>query len=306
MITTVCLNPCFDKTVEVDAITLGGVNRVLSMRTDTGGKGANVAIVLARLGAQVRCLGLAGEVGAPHYEARLNAAGVPHGFLYVPGEIRTNLKVISRDTGEVTEINEPGPQVNPKRLNDLLRLARENCGGDDFLVLTGSLPPGCPEDTYAQLVSALRVPSVVDASGRSLKASLQARPFLVKPNKKELADALQRPVKSLKDVQDGARELMAHGARNVLVSLGGDGAVLAAEDRMWYAEGLKVKVSCTVGAGDAMVAGFVAGYVATGNFTEAFRQGVAAGTASVMTDGTQLIRREDYDALLDKVEIREV
>ena len=306
MITTVCLNPCFDKTVEVDALTPGTVNRVRTMRTDPGGKGANVATVLARLGVPVRCLGLAGEVGAARYEAMLDAAGVPHGFLHVPGEMRTNLKIVSRDSGEATEINEPGPAVNPKRLSDLLRLARENCGGDDFLVLTGSLPPGCPEDTYAQLVSALRVPSVVDASGKSLRASLKARPFLVKPNRRELAGALQRPMNDLRDVREGALELMAQGARNVLVSLGEEGALLVTENRVWHAAGLKVKVSCTVGAGDAMVAGFVAGYVATGDFVEAFRRGMAAGAASVMTDGTQLIRREDYDALLDKVEIREV
>ena len=128
----------------------------------------------------------------------------------------------------------------------------------------------------------------------------------MKPNRAELAGALQRPMKTLKDVEAGAGELMAQGAHNVLVSLGADGALLATQGRMWHAAGLKVKVSCTVGAGDAMVAGFVAGYVATGDLREAFRQGMAAGTASVMTDGTQLIRREDYDALLDKVEIREV
>ncbi len=306
MITAICLNPSFDKTVEVDALATGAVNRVRSMRTDPGGKGANVATVLTRLGAQARCLGLAGEAGAAHYEAMLTRAGVLHGFLHMPGEIRTNLKVISLDSGDCTEINEPGPCVSGKLLMDLLRLVRDNCGRDDFLVLTGSLPPGCPDDTYARLVRVLPVPCVVDASGETLRTSLQAKPFLVKPNRAELCSAVGKDLTTLRDVEAAARELMKAGAANVLVSLGTDGALLVTADKAWHAPGIRVKVSSTVGAGDAMTAGFVAGYVETGDYREAFRRGVAAGTASVMTDGTQLIRREDYDALLPQVSIREV
>ncbi len=306
MITAICLNPCFDKTVTVDAMAAGTVHRVRSQRTDPGGKGANVANVLTRLGAQARCLGLAGEIGAVRYEAMLKKAGVACAFLHGPGEIRTNLKIVSLDGGDVTEINEPGPCVDEKLLISLLRLVRDNCGGDDFLVLTGSLPPGCPDDTYARLVRVLPVPCVVDASGETLRTSLAARPFLVKPNRSELCCAVGRKLATTAEVEAAARELMAAGAQNVLVSLGGDGAMLVTRDKVWLAPGIPVRVSCTVGAGDAMTAGFVAGYVETGDLREAFRRGVAAGTASVMTDGTQLIRREDYDALLSRVSIREV
>ncbi len=306
MITAICLNPCFDKTVSVDAMEVGAVNRVRDMRTDPGGKGANVAVVLTRLGAQARCLGLAGDIGAARYEEMLTEAGVLHGFLHVPGEIRTNLKVVSLDGRDCTEINEPGPCVNSRLFTDLMRLVRDNCGGDSFLVLTGSLPPGCPVDTYAQLVKVLPVPCVVDASGETLRHSLEARPFLVKPNRSELCSAVGRELNGLGEIEEAARALMAQGARNVLVSLGADGALLVTADRTWHAPGIRVKVSSTVGAGDAMTAGFVAGYVETGDFAEAFRRGVAAGTASVMTDGTQLIRREDYDALLKRVSVREV
>ena len=306
MITAICLNPCFDKTVEVDAMSIGKVHRVRSMRTDPGGKGANVANVLTRLGAQARCLGLAGEIDAARYEAMLREAGVVHGFLHMPGEIRTNLKIVSLDGGDCTEINEPGPHVSAKLLTDLLRLVRDNCGGDDFLVLTGSLPPGCPDDTYARLVRVLPVPCVVDASGATLRTSLAAKPFLVKPNRAELCSAVGKELETLDEIEAAARELMAAGAQNALVSLGGEGALLVTEKKVWHAPGIRVRVSSTVGAGDAMTAGFVAGYVETGDFVEAFRRGVAAGTASVITDGTQLIRREDYDALLERVSIREV
>ena len=306
MITTICLNPCFDKTVSVDAMCVGGVHRVRSMRTDPGGKGANVANVLVRLGAPARCLGLAGQQGAAAYEQLMEKAGVPQGFLHVPGEVRTNLKIVSLDGSEVTEINEPGPAISEKTLNELLRVVRENCGEDDFLVLTGSLPPGCPDDTYARLVRALSVPAVVDASGKSLRASLAAHPFLVKPNRAELCEAVGHRLDSLREVETAARSLMEAGAQHVLVSLGAEGALLVTPEKVWHADGLKVKVSSTVGAGDAMTAGFVAGFVETGDFVEAFRRGVAAGTASVITDGTQLVRPEDYQALLGRVTIREV
>lgn len=306
MITAICLNPSFDKTVVVDAMEIGAVNRVRDMRTDPGGKGTNVANVLTKLGAQARCLGLAGDIGAERYEEMLTAAGVLHGFLHVPGEIRTNLKIVSLDGKDCTEVNEPGPCVNGRLFTDLMRLVRDNCGQDDFLVLTGSLPPGCPEDTYARLVRVLPVPCVVDASGETLRHSLEARPFLVKPNRAELCCAVGTNLATLDEIETAARKLMDEGAQNVLVSLGGDGALLVTADRVWHAPGIPVKVSSTVGAGDAMTAGFVAGYVETGDFEEAFRRGVAAGTASVMTDGTQLIRRDDYDALLEQVSIREV
>ena len=306
MITTLCLNPSFDKTVEVDAMTVGGLHRVRRLRTDPGGKGSNVAAVLVRLGAQTRCLGLAGENGAAQYEAMLDQIGVPHGFLHMPGQVRTNLKIVSLDGAEVTEINEPGPEVNIKLLDSLIRLARDNCRGDDFIILTGSLPPGCSHDTYARVMRALPVPCVLDASGETLRQSLKATPFLVKPNLQELSDQAGRPLKTREEIREAAHRMIAAGARNVLVSMGAGGALLVNPAGALFSPGLRVPVSSTVGAGDAMTAGFVAGFVETGSFREAMRRGMAAGAASVMTDGTQLIRREDYDALLGKVEIQEV
>ncbi|MBR3494925.1 MAG: 1-phosphofructokinase [Clostridia bacterium] len=306
MITAFCLNPSFDKTVEVDAMTVGGLHRVRSSRTDPGGKGANVATVLARLGAQVRCLGLAGEDGAARYEAMLDAMGVAHGFLHMPGELRTNLKIVSLDGAEVTEINEPGPEVNSRMLESLLRLVRENCRQDDFLVLTGSLPPGCPLDTYARIMRLVPAPCVLDASGETLRQSLSGKPFLVSPNREELSEVVGKRLESPEEIRAAAMQLIQEGARSVLVTLGAQGAMLVHPSGTLSAPGLKVPVSSTVGAGDALAAGFVAGFVETGNYREALRRGMAAGAASVMTDGTQLIRPEDYNRLLDQVEIREV
>ncbi len=306
MVTTFCLNPSFDKTVEVDRLMPGSVNRTRSVRIDAGGKGANVATVLVRLGTPARCLGLAGENGAARYEAMLEASGVTQGFLHVPGEVRTNLKIVSLDASEVTEINEPGPEIPPRFLKSLVTLARDSCRQDDFLILTGSLPPGCPVDTYARLMRVLPVPCVLDAFGEVLHASLTASPWLVKPNRAELCEAVGHSLDTLEAVRAAALTLIEEGARHVLVSLGPEGAMLISPGAALFSPGIRVPVSSTVGAGDAMTAGFVAGFTETGSFPEALRRGMAAGAASVMTDGTQLMRREDYDALLDRVEIREV
>ncbi len=306
MISALCLNPSFDKTVEVDTMRVGKINRVRSVRTDTGGKGTNVAIVLHRLGIPVRCLGLAGEDGAAQYEQRLEKIGVPHGFLHIAGTLRTNLKVVSHDGQDVTEFNEPGPTVDEQRLKSFLKLVKDNCRGDEMLVLTGSLPPGCGSDTYARLMRLLPIPSILDTSGEALWNSLEASPFLVKPNRQELEQVSGKALPTLEEVRHAALRLIDAGARNVLVSLGSDGAMLVNLSGALYSPGLKVKVSSTVGAGDAMTAGFVAGFNQTGDFREALRRGMAAGTASVMTDGTQLIRLEDYEALLDRVTIQEV
>ena len=284
MITTLCLNPSFDKTVEVDAMSVGGVHRVRSLRTDPGGKGSNVAAVLIRLGAQARCLGLAGEEGAVQYETMLGQLGVPHGFLHMPGAVRTNLKIVSLDGAEVTEINEPGPKVNSKLLESLIRLTRDNCRDDDFIILTGSLPPGCSHDTYAKLMRALPVPCVLDASGETLRVSLAASPFLVKPNLQELQGQAGRKLEDLEEIRAAALKMIDAGARNVLVSMGSRGALLVNPAGALFSPGLHVPVSSTVGAGDAMTAGFVAGFVETGSFGEALRRGMAAGAASVMTD----------------------
>jgi 1-phosphofructokinase family hexose kinase len=193
--------------------------------------------------------------------------------------------------------------MNGRLLDSLIRLTKENCQRDDFIILTGSLPPGCPQDTYARLMRVLPVPCVLDAYGEALRVSLSASPFLVKPNLQELQEQAGRKLESLGEIRTAALDLIKEGARNVLVSMGGRGALLVNPSGALFSPGLRVPVSSTVGAGDAMTAGFVAGFAETGSFREALRCGTAAGAASVMTDGTQLIRREDYDALLDKAEV---
>lgn len=306
MITTVCMNPSFDKTVEVDAMTVGGMNRIRTSRTDPGGKGINVAVVCERLGVKARCVGCMGEEGADRLSVMLDGMGLEHDFLRVPGEVRTNTKVVSRDGQGLTELNEAGPAMNEELLKAFFELAADKSRGSDCLVITGSLPPNCPKGTYRDLIRAVGVPCVLDVGGAELTLGCEAKPFLVKPNKYELEVTMGRRLDTLDEIVAAARQLLNLGAQNALVSLGGDGALLVMADKAYYAPIIPVEVHSTVGAGDSMVGGVLAGLAQGGDLLAAFRMGVAAGTASVMTEGTQLIVREDYEKLLDHVVLQEV
>ena len=305
MITALCLNPSFDRTVEVDRMTVGGTNRIRSARLDAGGKGINVLRVCERLGGEARCVMLGGEENLPAFTALLDREGLGERLLRrpVPGAIRTNTKIVSLDGAPVTELNEAGPAADEAALLDIARLLRERTGPGDWTVCTGSLPPGCPAGTYAALMRELPGRCILDVGGRELMLGLAARPYLIKPNIDELRSAVGRELTGMDETVAAARELMALGAGNVLVSMGGDGALLVTPEGAWTAPAIPVKVSSTVGAGDAMVGGLLTRLSRGEALTEAFRYAVACGTASVMTEGTQLVRPEDVEALLPRVTV---
>lgn len=307
MITGVCLNPSFDKTVEVDTLTLGEVNRIRSVRVDMGGKGVNVAVVARRLGLDALCIGCMGEQGARQFTGLLDAEGLPHRFLTVPGAVRTNLKVVSRDGKGVTELNEPGAPLSPQAIKDFFALAKEEAARSDYMVLTGSLPPGCPENTYGELIRAMEnTRCILDAGGAALRLGAEAGPFLMKPNLAELEQALGAPLRTLRSIRDAALIFLRKGASHVVVSMGAMGAMYVSDARTLYAPALRVEARSTVGAGDAMVGGMLLGLQQDGDMAHAFRCGIAAGAASVMTEGTQLIRPEDFERLVSQVKVQEV
>ena len=307
MITGVCLNPSFDKTVEVDALALGEVNRIRSVRVDMGGKGVNVAVVARRLGLDALCIGCMGEQGAQHFTRLMDAAGLPHRFLTVPGAVRTNLKVVSRDGKGVTELNEPGAPLSGKAMEDFFALAKEEAARSEYVVLTGSLPPGCPDNTYGELIRAMGgTRCILDAGGPVLRLGVEAGPFLLKPNLAELEQALGAQLRTLRAIRDAALIFLRKGASHVVVSMGAMGAMYVSEARTLYAPALRVEARSTVGAGDAMVGGMLLGLQKSGDMAQAFRYGIAAGAASVMTEGTQLIHPEDFERLVSQVKVQEV
>ena len=308
MITTICLNPCFDKTVNVDRLYPGQVNRIRDARVDLGGKGINVAVVAQRLGLDVQCLGIMGENGAAELTSMMDREGLKHRFMTVPGHVRTNLKVYSMDGQGVTELNEPGTPLNNEYLDQFTEIAEKYTEDSDIVVLTGSLPPGCPEGTYRDLMTALEGKKcILDTEGKELElAAKGAHPFLIKPNLREMEATLGIELRTMRAIRDASLLFLSLGVKHSVVSMGAMGAMYIAEDKTLFAPALRVETKSTVGAGDAMIGGMLLGYEIEKDMSKAFRYGIAAGAASVMTEGTQLIVRSDFEKLLDQVRIQEV
>lgn len=305
MITTLSLNPSIDRTVEVEGFTPGGTNRILTERQMGAGKGVNVAIVARRLGLPVSCLGLIAEHGASAVELRLFADKVPHTFLRSPGAVRTNLKVLDTKTGVMTELNEPGSPVPTPVLEELYGKIQDAAGESAYLVLTGSLPPGCPEDFYARVIRGISgdCRCVLDVDGAFLKAQADAAPYLVKPNQQELEQAAGRKLPTLRDIRTEAFRLLDRGISLVAVSMGGEGALLTDGHTTLFAPSLSVPVYSTVCAGDSMVAGLLYGLSRGGKLHDVLRCGVAAATATVINPKEDLMLPEDFEAFLPKIKV---
>ncbi|CCG08329.1 1-phosphofructokinase [Pararhodospirillum photometricum] len=256
----VSLNAAVDQTVQVADFRLEAVNRVVSSRDDAGGKGVNVASFLAHVGHEVVLTGLLGDANAALFARHFAAAGITDACVRVPGATRTNLKIIDTLSGAVTDLNYPGLSVGPDALDAVKARLEERASGLEILVLSGSLPRGLPETTYAELTAwghhrgAL---VVLDASGAALAAALDAGPDLIKPNRAELEELLGVPLPTAQAVAAAAQRLRARGVGRVVVSMGAEGAVVCDPEGVFLVEPPSVAVVSTVGAGDAMVAGFV-------------------------------------------------
>lgn len=294
MIYTVTLNPSLDLVMELDRLQGGELNRSRRETLCPGGKGINVATLLTRLGIPATALGfVAGDTGGM-LTRMLEQEGITTDFLSLPaGRTRINVK-LRGDTE--TEINGRGPTVDAESLQKFLRQL-DVLWAEDWLVLAGSLPAGVDAALYGDILHRLSnagVRVVVDASGDLLRQTLPGQPFLVKPNRAELSELAGAPLVTDEEVEIAARGLQAQGAQNVLVSLGGDGALLLDETgRIHRSKAPTGQVQYTVGAGDSMVAGFLAEYTQTGDYAAALRWGIAAGSATAFAEG--LATKEDID-----------
>lgn len=309
MITAVSLNPCIDRTLKVKKFTYGGLNRAAAARSDAGGKAINVAITASKLDVAAECIGLLYKENGRIVENKLLGSGTACDFLWLEGRVRTNIKIQDESTGEVTEVNEAGMPVTEETLDKMLDLITAHAATSDYLVLTGSLPPGCPEDFYRTIieqVEGLDCRCVLDAEGEKLNEGIKAMPFLVKPNLYELETALGHGFGSLKEVRDAALGFVEKGVTNVAVSMGAKGALITNGDETWYAPRVDVPVQSTVGAGDAMVAALTAGFLGDRELVDVLRMGVAAGSASCMTEGTQLMEKATYKNLLESIEVQRI
>ena len=286
MIYTVTFNPAVDYVVHLEEFEPGTTNRSVSEEVYWGGKGINVSVVLKNLGFESIPLGfIAGFTGSA-IEEGLQKQGIRTDFIRLESGItRINLKI---KTVRETEINAQGPDISKQAANALYeKLSALQTG--DTLVLAGSIPSSLPSDMYENILKRLSgkgIRFLVDATGDLLVNVLKYHPFLIKPNRRELEDICGRPLPTADEVAAAARELQAQGAVNVLVSLGKDGALLLNEHgEVLTAEALGGKPVNTVGAGDSMVAGFLAGYLERGDYEYALRLGSAAGGATACSKG---------------------
>lgn len=301
MIYTITFNPSIDYIVNVDHFQLGKVNRTATEHILPGGKGINVSIVLKNLGFDSIALGFISGFTGEEIKKRVELDyHVKTDFIDVMnGYSRINFKMKS---DEESEVNGNGPHITEEHLQNLENQL-DVLDKEDTLVLSGSIPSCVPNDIYSQIMKYLEdkgIDIVVDATGDLLMKVLEYKPLLIKPNNHELEEMFHVKLSGIDDIIEYAKKLQDMGARNVLISMAGDGALLICEDgNVYISEAPKGIVKNSVGAGDSMVAGFVAGYSKTKDYVQAFRMGVATGSASAFSDN--LATQEEVGNLLCQV-----
>ncbi|OES44256.1 1-phosphofructokinase [Domibacillus iocasae] len=300
MIYTCTLNPAVDYVVRVEDFQAGGLNRSESADMYAGGKGINVSRVLKRLGSDTCAIGFAGGFTGEFIKNELDREGVFHRFTSIQGVTRINVKLKSNAE---TEINGPAPAISEEDANRLVQLTSE-LTKRDWLHIGGSVPSSLPADYAGTLIDAARSQGarvVVDTSGAALKALLPYNPFFVKPNHHELSELFDTEINTKEEAAFIAKKLVDGGTENVIVSMGGDGAVFVNKEGAYYAESPKGTVKNTVGAGDSMVAAFMAKIDAGLKPHEAFHWAVAAGSATAFSD--DLCSKAEVEDVYSRVRI---
>lgn len=297
MIYTVTFNPSLDYVVNVPSFETGRVNRTIDETIFPGGKGINVSIVLNNLGIDNKALGFTAGFTGDALKNLLNKRGVNNDFIPVDsGMTRINVKLRS---DEETEINGQGPKITTQHIGVIYEKL-DYLDEDDYLVLAGSIPDSLPNSVYMDIMQRLHdknIKIIVDATGELLLNALQYKPFLVKPNIHELGEMFGVTITDKNEVIEYGKKLMNMGARNVLVSMAAEGAVLLAENEIIYqAEAPRGELKNSVGAGDAMVAGFIAGYINKDDYEEAFKMGIYTGSASAFSE--ELATKEEILELM--------
>lgn len=298
MIYTLTLNPSLDYIVELDQVLIGELNRTKKESKFPGGKGINVSQVLKRLEVDSKALGFLGGFTGEYIENFLQSLKVDTDFVKVNEDTRINVKLKSE---QETEINANGPIITKEDF-EALKIKIRELTNEDTLVLAGSIPSTMPGTTYEELVkicSAKGVKFVVDAEGELLKKVIPYKPLLIKPNHHELGELFNTVISTCEEVIPFGRELVSMGAQNVIVSMAEKGAVFINQDMAIIASVPKGEVKSSVGAGDSMVAAFIATFEKTNSLEKSFRFSVAAGSATAFSMG--LCTREKVESLLPQV-----
>ena len=305
MVYTITFNPALDYITQVENFKIGEINRTKTETILPGGKGLNVSIVLKNLGIENTALGFIAGFTGEELRKKLEDKGVKTDFVKVEeGFTRINIKIssISGNKVEETALNGMGAKIVQKDIEELFEKLNK-VTIEDIVVLSGSVPKNISKDIYRKICKRLSekgITFVVDSTQELLMSVLEYKPFLIKPNKEELEETLNCKISSKEDIVNAAKELKKLGAQNILVSLGKDGALLLTkEDKVLYSKAPKGEIVNTVGSGDSMVAGFLAGYYKTKDYEYALKTGVAAGSASAFS--IELATKDDVEELLKQL-----
>ena len=305
MIYTITFNPALDYITQVENFKIGEINRTKTETILPGGKGLNVSIVLKNLGIENTALGFVAGFTGEELIHQMESQGVQTDFVKVEkGITRINIKISSMNENKVEEtaLNGMGPQITKSDI-DVLFEKIQKMSTKDIVILSGSIPKNIDNDIYERICKQLNekgITFIVDSTQELLMNVLKYQPFLIKPNKEELEETLNCKISTKEDIVNAAKELKKMGAQNVLVSLGNEGALLlTGEDKTYYSKAPRGQVVNTVGSGDSMVAGFLAGYYQTQDYEYALKVGVAAGSASAFS--IRLATKRDVDLLLKQL-----
>ena len=303
MIYTVTLNPSIDFIVRVDGLKLGDLNRMTEDFKVPGGKGINVSRILKRIDTQSTALGFLGGFTGDFISDWLQKEEITTSFTSVAQDTRINIKLKSDSE---TEINGLGPAISDTEIDQLKEMLNQVTKGD-IVVLSGSTPASLRTGFYQELIEIIRQKGaefVIDTTGDDLKEALRKEPLLIKPNNHELAELYDVVFQSVEDILPYGKKLLAAGAKNVLISMAGDGALLFTKEGTYRSNVLVRPLKNSVGAGDSMIAGFIGSYSKNQDPVEAFKWGVACGSATAFSD--DLASRTFIDELLPEVEITKI
>jgi 6-phosphofructokinase 2 len=307
MIITITVNPTVDKGFHVKRIVKNEKLRAEHLRRDPGGGGINVSRVIKRLGGDTAACALAGGTTGELLAKLLHREKIPFHLTEIKDETRISFTVIEDSTGHQLRFLMPGPKVKQDEWKRFIRDIVSIKPAPHLCVLSGSLPPGVPDDFYFRLIRMFKKRSIrclLDASGKSLRAGMKAGPYIVKPNLRELGQLAEKKVNSRELILKTARRMLRYGCEIIIISLGDKGAMLVTKEKSLYAFAPKVKPISVVGAGDSMVGAVALKITQGGSLSEVLRFGVAAGTAAVLSVGTELCKRKEFKKILPKVKIQ--
>ena len=304
MIYTLTLNPAVDRELTVQAVEFDSVLRASKSQVDFGGKGFNVSRLLKGMGVTSTAVGFVGGKAGEMLQDGLKTLGIGTNFVWVEGETRTNISIVTESGGHYIKVNEKGPLVNPAKQQELLERIDSLARPGEWWVLAGSLPPGVDDDFYARIVHILnqhQALAVLDTSGESLRLGCAEKPYLVKPNAEEAHALTGLPMQTPIEIAVGAASIRKLGAQNVVISIGKDGAMLQTNDGVWLTHSPKIKEKNPIGAGDSMVGGLVAALTQGLSLKEALGWGVASGAATASMSGTEVGSRALIEELFAQV-----